>query len=777
MIEGILTGVIGTYDCPLKLRLYATRNPVEQEALKRRMKKDKLPVPIRPPNRAAEAERERIRKEAMKRGNAEETGRQDSYTNADRSQEAINPATLEDLINQSSTFNPRQMGQTVEKFGINESDLASMPMADTPSSMKTQLLSYQRQGLAWMLAKEAPSLPEQGSPGTVQLWKREGSRYKNIATHFATSQPPTLASGGILADDMGLGKTIQIISLIMANSKPRTPQSSSITLIISPVGVMSNWKGQIEAHVKPEHIPKILVYHGSNKKGANLSGYDVVITSYGALASEYTQSDGPPVKRSSGLYSVNWRRVVLDEGHTIRNPRSKGALAAYNLQADSRWTLTGTPIINSLRDLYSQVRFLKLSGGLDDLAMFNAVLIRPLSQGDPAGVYLLQEMMAAICLRRRKDMEFINLRLPPLKSHVLRIKFHSHEQEKYEMFQYVLSKLFFALASANQLYRAEAKGMLSQYQSKGSGGPTYSHILEVLLRMRQVCNHWALCKDRVTKLTSMLEQHKVVELTPENVKALQELLQLRIESQETCAICLDNLEQPVITACAHAFDKACIEQVIERQHKCPMCRADIKDANNLVSPATELGEDMGAVNVDPNATSSKVDALIKILTAKGQAEGTKTVVFSQWTSFLDILEPHIKRHGIHFVRIDGKLNSKKRDQAITEFSNEPNCTVLLASLNVCSVGLNLVAASQVVLCDSWWAPAIEDQAMDRVYRLGQTRETTIWRLVMEGSIEDRVIEIQENKRLLSMTALSETENKKKGQHTAARLGDIEKLLR
>jgi SWI/SNF-related matrix-associated actin-dependent regulator of chromatin subfamily A3 len=402
------------------------------------MKKDKLPVPIRPPNRAAEAERERIRKEAMKRGNAEETGRQDSYTNADRSQEAINPATLEDLINQSSTFNPRQMGQTVEKFGINESDLASMPMADTPSSMKTQLLSYQRQGLAWMLAKEAPSLPEQGSPGTVQLWKREGSRYKNIATHFATSQPPTLASGGILADDMGLGKTIQIISLIMANSKPRTPQSSSITLIISPVGVMSNWKGQIEAHVKPEHIPKILVYHGSNKKGANLSGYDVVITSYGALASEYTQSDGPPVKRSSGLYSVNWRRVVLDEGHTIRNPRSKGALAAYNLQADSRWTLTGTPIINSLRDLYSQVRFLKLSGGLDDLAMFNAVLIRPLSQGDPAGVYLLQEMMAAICLRRRKDMEFINLRLPPLKSHVLRIKFHSHEQEKYEMFQYVL---------------------------------------------------------------------------------------------------------------------------------------------------------------------------------------------------------------------------------------------------------------------------------------------------------------------------------------------------
>jgi SWI/SNF-related matrix-associated actin-dependent regulator of chromatin subfamily A3 len=319
--------------------------------------------------------------------------------------------------------------------------------------------------------------------------------------------------------------------------------------------------------------------------------------------------------------------------------------------------------------------------------------------------------------------------------------------------------------------------MLSNYQSKNKlGGATYSHILEVLLRLRQVCNHWALCKNRVDKLMAFLEEHKVLDLTPENVKALQDMLQLRIESQETCAICLDTLEQPVITACAHAFDRSCIEQVIERQHKCPLCRSDIKDTNNLVSPATELGEDAGGVEVDPDAPSSKIEALIKILSAKGQAAGTKTVVFSQWTSFLDIIEPHLKRHGIQFTRIDGKLPSNKRDQAITQFSNAPNCTVLLASLNVCSVGLNLVAANQVILSDSWWAPAIEDQAMDRVYRLGQTRETTVWRLVMEGSIEDRVLEIQETKRALSMTALSET-GKKKGESNAKRIADLEKLLR
>lgn len=311
-----------------------------------------------------------------------------------------------------------------------------MPMAETPPGLATQLLSYQRQGLAWMLEKESPRLPAAGSQDVVQLWKREGNKYRNIATNFCTTKEPPLASGGILADDMGLGKTIQIISLILANPQPRTPESTRTTLIVSPVGVMSNWKNQIEAHVKDTNALRVLVYHGTGKKeAANLGQYDVVITSYGALAMEYNPNDKSKEKPAKGLYSIHWRRVVLDEGHTIRNPRSKGALAACNLRADSRWTLTGTPIINSLRDLYSQIRFLRLSGGLEDLAVFNSVLIRPLSYGDPEGTSLLQTMMAAICLRRRKDMSFVNLRLPPLRSHVLRVKFHPHEQEKYEMFQ------------------------------------------------------------------------------------------------------------------------------------------------------------------------------------------------------------------------------------------------------------------------------------------------------------------------------------------------------
>ncbi|KAE8369141.1 SNF2 family N-terminal domain-containing protein [Aspergillus caelatus] len=768
VVDGVLTGEIGPWDCPIVLSLFGTSDPARRQELKSQMEQDKLPLSEfkqrEREERKQQKEREKARKEAEKRARALAKGKGQQWEAANNSMfsnlhtdgNIEGGESLEELIGQSSTFNPRDIGHVAENFGLSEADLAKMPMADRPAALSTELLPYQRQGLAWMLEKENPTLPAAGSEDVVQLWKRKDNKFTNIATHFSTSIAPPLASGGILADDMGLGKTIQIISLILANSAPRTPGSSKTTLIVAPVGVMSNWKNQIQDHTHSESAPRVHVYHGTGKKeAANLDQYDVVVTSYGALAMEYNPNAKVPPKK--GIFSVHWRRIVLDEGHTIRNPRSKGALAACNLRADSRWTLTGTPIVNSLKDLYSQVRFIRLSGGLEDMTVFTSVLIRPLMSEDPNARLLLQALMSTICLRRRKDMEFVNLRLPPLTSRVLRIKFYAHEQEKYDMFQ------------------SEARGMLLDFKSKDKSSTTYSHLLEVLLRLRQVCNHWALCKDRVEKLAQLLEENKVVPLTPENIKALQDMLRIQVESQETCPICLDTLEQPAITACAHAFCKGCIEQVIERQHKCPMCRAEINDTSTLVEPAVEMGESTETVVADPENPSSKIEALIKILTAQGQAPDTKTVVFSQWTSFLNLLEPHLNRYGIGFARIDGKMSSLVRDNSTYRFSCDPNCKVLLASLSVCSVGLNLVAANQAILADSWWAPAIEDQAVDRVYRLGQTRETTIWRLVMEDSIEDRVLAIQETKRKLMLAAFRETA-KKKVDDRATRAADLEKLL-
>lgn len=189
------------------------------------------------------------------------------------------------------------------------------------------------QGLAWMLSKEQPQLPKSGSDDMTQLWRRQkNGRYWNVATDFATSKAPQLLSGGILADDMGLGKTLQVISLILTGG-PGT------TLIIAPVSVMSNWQQQIQRHVKPENCPSVLIYHGGKKMTAKeLMEYDVVITSYGKLSHD--------VGANTSLCSAKhkWRRVVLDEGHTIRNAKTKVALSACQLHAQSRWVLTGTPM-------------------------------------------------------------------------------------------------------------------------------------------------------------------------------------------------------------------------------------------------------------------------------------------------------------------------------------------------------------------------------------------------------------------------------------------------
>jgi SNF2 family DNA or RNA helicase len=133
-------------------------------------------------------------------------------------------------------------------------------------------------------------------------------------------------------------------------------------------------------------------------------------------------------------------------------------------------------------------------------------------------------------------------------------------------------------------------------------------------------------------LMEQIQKQKVVELTPENLKALQDMLSLSIQSQEECAVCLDDLHNPVITPCAHVFGRECIERVIEAQKKCPMCRAELKDNSILVQPANDFGDEARDDSIDFDTSSTKLEALIEILKAS-KGTGNKTVVFSQWVCY------------------------------------------------------------------------------------------------------------------------------------------------
>lgn len=755
VVEGVLAGESTGYECPLHLKIYGPAEPVTRAQLEARMKADR--VPLKKQGVAAPKQP----KKAVPPPQRSQMGYRSSQSSQPSSSQPEQAPELGigHFIENSERFNPRDAEKLVEAWGQGEEALANMPKAEQPQKLQSTLLPYQLQGLRWMLEQENPILPAPGSTDVVQLWKRSTTRndvFQNIATNFSSKVAPVLARGGILADDMGLGKTLQVISCILEGA-------AGTSLIVAPVSVMSNWVQQIERHIKKDSALKVLIYHGSNRKRMNyqdFAKFDVVVTSYGTLATEYLpngKSKQPEaIPRKDGLFSTTWARVVLDEGHTIRNPGTKSAVAATSLLANSKWVLSGTPIVNTIKDLYSMLKFLGITGGLERMELFNAVLTRPLAQGDRNAEVILQSIMRTMCLRRKKDMKFVDLKLPELSEYVHRITFRKDEKEKYEAFQ------------------AEAKGMVQQFQAGKSknGLDAYRHVLEVLLRMRQVCCHWKLCGDRVTSLMEFLAKDEVVVLNKENVAALQAILQLSIDSQEECSICLETLHNPVITACKHVFGQECIERTIELQHKCPMCRAELIDKNVLVHPAVEDTTQDELINIDTQ--SSKTEALMKILTASRRDRLSKVVIFSQWTSFLNVIQAQLEEAGMKYARIDGTMSAPRRDAAMTSLDSDPECRILLASLAVASVGLNLVAADTVILADSWWAPAIEDQAVDRVHRLGQTRPCTVWRLVMEDSIEERVLDIQAEKRKLVGKAFQEKE--KTGKEKTTRMGDILKLL-
>lgn len=168
-------------------------------------------------------------------------------------------------------------------------------------------------------------------------------------------------------------------------------------------------------------------------------------------------------------------------------------------------------------------------------------------------------------------------------------------------------------------------------------------------------------------------------------------------------------------------------------------------------------------------TSGKIEKVMEILqTIRDRNEGEKTIIFSQFTSLLDLLEVPIYRKGWGYKRYDGSMSSNARNEAVIEFSDKPNCTIMLVSLKAGNAGLNLVAASQVIIFDPFWNPYIEEQAIDRAHRIGQMRPVQVHKILVPNTVEDRIVALQEKKRELIEGALDETASQNIG-----RLGERE----
>nr|XP_046268617.1 helicase-like transcription factor isoform X2 [Scatophagus argus] len=526
--------------------------------------------------------------------------------------------------------------------------------------------------------------------------------------------------------------------------------SARTTLIVSPLSVLSNWMDQFEQHVRNNVKLNVYVYYGSDRNRSKkfLSSQDVVITTYNVLSADFGNK--------SPLHGINWLRVVLDEGHIIRNPNAQMSKAVLDLKAQRRWILSGTPVQNSVKDLWMLLAFLRLKP-FNVREWWNRVIQRPVNQGDRAGLQNLQTLVKCITLRRTKSSE-VNGRplvsLPEKTVCVEQVELSQSEREEYE------------------LARDEGKNTIGRYITEGTVLRNYADVLAILMRLRQHCCH----PDLLAKVSSDLGAAGTpAELRERLIEKLRWVL--ASGSDEECSICLDSVHLPVITRCAHVYCRPCIAQVISSEQeraRCPLCRSEIKTDELVEFPQEEMEEENGS-HSGKWRTSSKVQALMgNLLRLRFEDSSIKCLVVSQFTRFLTILETPLREHGFSFVRFDGTLSQKRRTEVLKEFQSSAadSPAIMLLSLKAGGVGLNLTAASHVFLMDPAWNPATEEQCIDRCHRLGQTRKVVVTKFIVKDSVEERMVKIQKKKQDLVEKAFGSANTDRK----TSRIDDIKAMM-
>ncbi|PVH95751.1 hypothetical protein DM02DRAFT_617679 [Periconia macrospinosa] len=569
------------------------------------------------------------------------------------------------------------------------------------------------------------------------------------------------------------------------------------TLVIAPMSLLAQWESEADK-ASQEGTLKTLVYYGSEKavnlqklcsasNGANAP--NVVITSYGTVLSEYGQVVKENGNRGShgGIFSLDYFRIILDEAHFVKNRQSKTAKACYELSARHRWVLTGTPIVNRLEDLFSLVRFLKVEPW-SNFSFWKTFITVPFEAGEfIRALDVVQTVLEPLVIRRTKDMKTPDgkalVPLPPRTIDVEKIELSKDERDVYDHI-YLRAKMVFDVQA-----------------EKGNLLKSYTTIFAQILRLRQSCCHpvltrkaeivadeadAALASDLANGLADDMDLESLIQrFTTEGDQDVNQfgasvLKQIQSEAEAECPICSEEpMMDQTVTGCWHSACKDCLLNYIEHQRekgevpRCFNCRAPInaRDVFEVVrherQPLTEDSKDSpfrsNTTTAAPSSTqasrislrrvglsgSAKTQALLTHLKTLHRANPlAKSVVFSQFTSFLDLIQPALDRDHIPYLRFDGTMSQKLRAATLAEFAASSKPYVLLLSLRAGGVGLNLTCASHVFVMDPWWSFAVEAQAIDRVHRMGQTEEVKVVRFIVQGSIEEKMLRIQERKKFM-----------------------------
>ncbi|QIW98540.1 hypothetical protein AMS68_004058 [Peltaster fructicola] len=605
----------------------------------------------------------------------------------------------------------KTMWQDLEKISVIKPVQAPQPTAITRT-----LKSFQLEGLDWLV-------------------KQEQSCYK----------------GGLLGDEMGMGKTIQAVSLIMSDY----PQKQPSLVVVPPVALMQ-WSTEIGEYTNGKL--NVLVYHGQNSKikllkVKDLKKYDVIMISYNSLESLHRKqtkgwSRGDDIiKEDSPIHAINFHRLILDEAHCIKTRTTGVAKACFALKGTYKWCLSGTPVQNRIGEFFSLLRFLEVRPfadyfckrcdcamvhwavdashncvgcghtGMEHVSVFNQELLNPLTESTDAkersaAMAKLHMITARIMLRRVKKDHTSSMELPP-KEVIVSSNFFGDVEKDF---------------STSIMSQSERK--FNTYVSTNVVLNNYANIFGLIMQMRQVANHPDL----------ILRKHAE---QGQNVLA--------------CQLCDEVAEDAIRSQCKHDFCRTCVKNymaTVEATGAVPDCpRCHIPLAIDLDQPEIEQDEDhvkkssiINRIKMEDWTSSTKIEMLVyELYKLRSKKQTTKSIVFSNFTSMLQLVEWRLRRAGFNTVMLDGSMTPIQRQRSIEYFMTNPTVEVFLVSLKAGGVALNLTEASRVFIVDPWWNPAAEWQSADRCHRIGQRRPCVITRLCIEDSVESRMVMLQEKK--------------------------------
>lgn len=292
-----------------------------------------------------------------------------------------------------------------------------------------------------------------------------------------------------------------------------------------------------------------------------------------------------------------------------------------------------------------------------------------------------------------------------------------------------------------QLYQ-HSKQTIEHLMIGGRPRSFYASVYELVLRLRQICDHPYLIMSRgdVTSKSKVKQFLKGLQsedsgTTPQYLHEIADKVQGGEDLE--CPICLDIIEDAVMAPCAHVMCRICAYTQVDQNANCPLCKRPLRQHELKTVPR----ESKFSFDITQNwVSSAKIDKLIELLQSTHEA----TVVFTQWTSMLDLVELALTRTGISFSRLDGQMSRRQREVSL-DLLRTGQVQVMLLSLKAGGVGLNLTEASRVVLLDPWWNPAAEQQAIERVHRIGQRRPVVATRLICRDTVEEGILKLQESK--------------------------------